>query len=144
MEKLTHLRNIRRKRLEVKGHFFADEGNDFFEKVKLWNITQNNKQLSEREDDVNGKQRSEETALYIHPGDKWNNNKYMFDINAYTYWSQGIQNTDNLRRIRNQWDYYNVNDDSSTIADKVPSIWVPPAPPSNWVWASYLLNQQSK
>ncbi|KAI7849285.1 hypothetical protein BDC45DRAFT_277352 [Circinella umbellata] len=145
VEKLAQLRNIRRKRLEAKGHFFAEDGNDFFEQVKSWNVTRENQQLFEQENYDNGTQQSKEKALYIHPDDKWNDNKNVLDLKAYTYWSQGIQNTDTLRRIRNQWDCYNINsDDSSTKEHKIPPIWVPPAPPSNWIWASYLLNQQSK
>ncbi|KAI8647275.1 hypothetical protein BD408DRAFT_428013 [Parasitella parasitica] len=33
---LTNIRNLRRKKLEAKGHFFADEGDKFFNKVKQW------------------------------------------------------------------------------------------------------------
>ncbi|KAI9277025.1 hypothetical protein BDA99DRAFT_532109 [Phascolomyces articulosus] len=141
VEKLTQLRNIRRKRLEAKGHFFSEDGNEFFEKVKSWNAEQENQKLVEEKEFPT----NEEKTLYIHPEDKWNN-KGLFDKKAYEYWSQGYQNTDNLRRIRTHWDYYiydNVDESNgnSSRQDKIPPTWVPPAPPSSWIWATHLVNQ---
>ncbi|KAI9493109.1 hypothetical protein BDB00DRAFT_824435 [Zychaea mexicana] len=133
VENLTQLRNIRRKRLQVKGHFFPEDGNKFFERIKILNDEQSSQELPEEED------RPEEKALYVHPDDSWT--KSDLDSRVYKYWGQAYQTTNDLRRIRNQWDYFLYEGSSSSIESKVPPTWVPPAPPSNWIWATYLVDQ---
>lgn len=79
--------------------------------------------------------------VYIHPEDKWETRS--LDHSAYKYWMQGLQNTENLLRIRKQWDYYLV-DDQDPNGTKVPPTWVSPAPPSNWIWATYLVHTEEQ
>ncbi|KAI8145037.1 hypothetical protein BJV82DRAFT_577297 [Fennellomyces sp. T-0311] len=133
VEKLIQLRNIRRKKLEAKGHFFPEEGNEFFEKIKAWNAEhEEGEQILERD-------RSKDTPLFVHPDDHWE--QEPLDTTAYGHWSQGFQEIDSLRRVRNQWDYYLDDGPNESIEAKVPPTWVPPAPPSNWIWATCLTHQ---
>ncbi|KAI8978021.1 hypothetical protein BDB01DRAFT_800428 [Pilobolus umbonatus] len=126
LSRLTKLLHLRRKKLESKGHFFPDEGNAFYEKVKEWN-EQNQKPVEV--EDVNKK--------VIDEQDVWNNKP--LDENAYLYWCEANQSTTSLLRIRKQWDYYlSQNKESESIHMKVPPIWVLPSPPANWVWATCL------
>ncbi|KAL1930271.1 hypothetical protein VTP01DRAFT_1425 [Rhizomucor pusillus] len=138
VDRLTELRRIRRKRLEAQGHFFPEEGNEFFEKVKAWHEKPSAEQTLQEDDN---EQSDSDRTLYVHPEDKWQ--RLPLDESAYGYWCQGIQSAQNLLRIRKQWDYYIVdnNENNNTrfsLLGKVPPTWVTPSPPANWVWATYL------
>lgn len=127
LTKLTELRNLRRKKLESQGHFFADDGNEFFNKVKEWHEQQE-------------KGEPERKELIIDEQDHW---KHMeLDKTAYEYWCQANQSTSALLRIRKEWDQYiwkNHERDDSDPVGKIPPTFVKPSPPANWVWATYLL-----
>ncbi|KAI9025163.1 hypothetical protein CLU79DRAFT_717862 [Phycomyces nitens] len=130
LERLTLLRDLRRQRLENQGHFFPEEGNDFFNKVKAWHVATEEKDSTEQEEP------SKETPLQIHPDDHWND--LELDTMAYSYWAQGLQNTETLRRIRKLWDH-NIHEEETAREAKIPPYWVEPSPPANWVWASCLV-----
>lgn len=122
------------------GHFFPEEGNEFFEKVRAWNERQDAEQVVQDDNE----QAESEKMLYVHPEDKWQH--MPLDETAYRFWCQGIQSTQNLLRIRKLWDYHLVQDDEDAAApytlssrlEKVPPTWVTPSPPANWIWATYL------
>ncbi|KAL0085772.1 hypothetical protein F4703DRAFT_1559198 [Phycomyces blakesleeanus] len=130
LERLTLLRDLRRQQLENKGHFFPEEGNDFFNKVKAWHVATEEKDGTEQEETTTN------TSLYIHPDDHWN--VLGLDNMSYTYWSQGFQNTEALRRVRKLWDHY-ISEEETAREAKIPPYWVEPSPPANWVWASCLV-----
>ena len=125
LDLLLQLRDLRRKRLEAQGHFFPETGDDFYAKIQ---------EQEERHSSKDGIYEEEEKQLYINPDDYWHNTS--LDHKAYSYWCQGEQDVDTLRRIRNQWDGYLVEDEST--GTKIPPVWVEPAPPSNWIWATSL------
>ncbi|CEP09223.1 hypothetical protein [Parasitella parasitica] len=135
---LTEIRALRRKKLEAKGHFFADDGNEFFNKVKeslqvsdpteLDTLQQQNQQQQ---------QQAAEKKLSIHPQDTWHD--MAIDKTAYGYWCGADQSLDALLKTRRLWDQYILLDkqDNDTF-HKVPPTFVAPAPPANAIWASYL------
>ncbi|OBZ82486.1 U11/U12 small nuclear ribonucleoprotein [Choanephora cucurbitarum] len=127
LRQLILLRQLRRKRLEAKGHFFAESGNQFFDQVKAWHEQEEGK-----------KNESTSDSLVVHPQDSWQHIK--LDLNAYAYWCVAEKSTDDLLDIRRQWDRY-INHDGhhQDIYQKVPPVFVTPSPPANAVWASYLL-----
>lgn len=135
---LTEIRALRRKKLENKGHFFADEGNDFFNKVKDWNQANDTIQLDQTQQTQ--QQPQEKKQLVIHPQDSWHHRP--IDKTAYNYWCGSDQLLDTLLNTRRLWDQYISLDSTHKSNDnlhKVPPTFVPPAPPANAIWASYLL-----
>ncbi|KAG1462720.1 hypothetical protein G6F46_004003 [Rhizopus delemar] len=142
LTKLTQLRDLRRKKLENKGHFFADDGNDFFNKVKEWNEQQQQQQQQEREkEEEEGKKEIEQVKeLVVDKQDKWKDME--IEKTPYAYWCESNQSIDALLRIRRLWDQYIINDDVIDERDprgKIPPTFVTPSPPANWVWATCLL-----
>lgn len=132
---LTEIRALRRKKLENKGHFFADEGNKFFNKVKEWNQANETTQLDRTQQTP-----QEKKQFVIHPQDTWHH--MSIDKTAYKYWCGSDQSLDTLLNTRRLWDQYILLDDTHKNNDnlhKVPPTFVPPAPPANAIWASYLL-----
>lgn len=130
LDLLLQLQDLRRKRLEAQGHFFPETGDDFYAKI------QEQEERQSPNDQESCHEEEEEKQLYIHPDDQWHNTG--LDHKAYAYWCQGDQDVDTLRRIRNQWDGYLVEQEDA--GTKIPPTWVKPAPPSNWVWATSLDN----
>ncbi|KAL9546255.1 hypothetical protein PS6_007756 [Mucor atramentarius] len=65
---LTEIRALRRKKLESQGHFFADDGNAFFNKVKAWH--QHNEGIEKPLQNEQQPQ-EEKKPLVIHPQDTW-------------------------------------------------------------------------
>ncbi|KAI8374684.1 uncharacterized protein BYT42DRAFT_577271 [Radiomyces spectabilis] len=140
LQRLTQLRDLRRKRLESKGRFFADQGNAFFNKVKAWHDAEAQKTEEEKpwvDDDHST------SPLTIDPLDHWTD--APLDESAYRYWRQAFQHPDSLRRVRKHWDQYLIHDDHqdpnsiSSLEQKIPPTWVTPSPPANWIWASCLV-----
>ncbi|KAI8094976.1 uncharacterized protein B0P05DRAFT_583244 [Gilbertella persicaria] len=126
---LVQLRDLRRKKLESKGHFFAESGNQFFNKVKEWH---------EANTEIETKQEQPQTELAIHPNDVWQHT--AIDKEAYAYWCAADQTLDRLLDIRRQWDHYILFDgNDQDVQHKVPPMFVQPSPPANPIWASYLL-----
>ncbi|KAI8988226.1 hypothetical protein BDF20DRAFT_910748 [Mycotypha africana] len=152
LSKLTKLLSLRRKRLEAQGHFFADEGSQFYNQVKEWHEREKAEQQHrqthqtcvederERNTDVNVQEKTEK-KLYIHPEDKWNS--MPIDENAYKYWCEAEQSLSSLIVTRKMWDQYILSDigEANVYEDrlrKVPPTFVNPSAPANWIWASYL------
>ncbi|KAI7903449.1 uncharacterized protein BX663DRAFT_551182 [Cokeromyces recurvatus] len=131
LSKLTQLRNLRRKRLESKGHFFADEGNQFFNQIKEWNEQQKHEAAPEKK------------QLIIHQDDVWRD--APIDKEAYSYWCEADQSLEALLKIRRLWDQYILFNSSNDLEDerlyKVPPTFLTPSPPANLIWASYLSSQ---
>lgn len=136
LDLLLQLRDLRRKRLEAQGHFFPETGDDFYAKIQ----EQEKRQPRNDESPYQEEEEQEEKQLYIHPDDHWHNTG--LDHKAYAYWCQGEQDVDTLRRIRNQWDGYLVEEEEEeeeeSAGTKIPPVWVEPGPPSNWIWATAL------
>ncbi|KAI8581324.1 hypothetical protein K450DRAFT_232509 [Umbelopsis ramanniana AG] len=130
VQKLLELRAIRRRKLKAQGHFFPEEGNEFFERIR-----QLNEQVPSSPSTENEPIEQEVISVPVHEDDKWLH--VPLDMNSYSYWCQGNRSLDALQRVRNQWDYY-LSTNSSEIGSKVPPTWVNPSPPSNWVWATVL------
>ncbi|KAL0143970.1 hypothetical protein V8B55DRAFT_1291525, partial [Mucor lusitanicus] len=143
---LTEIRALRRKKLESQGHFFADEGDAFFNKVKEWhqrNETANVPTQDEQQSPPpQQQQQQEKKQLVIHPEDTWHH--MGIDKVAYNYWCGSGQSLETLLNTRRLWDQYillnNSDDDLNPHANlhKVPPTFVTPAPPANAIWASYL------
>ncbi|SAM03352.1 hypothetical protein [Absidia glauca] len=126
-EKLIHLRDLRRKKLETKGHFFPESGDDFYNKVKAAALTKDN-----------DKDDNEDTPIQPHADDKWPDDQPL-DTNAYNFWLQGWTSVDRLVRIRQEWDQYVISPQGqpSSMASRIPPTMVAPPPPSSQIWASY-------
>lgn len=142
LSKLTHLRNLRRKKLEAKGHLFADDGNQFFNQVKEWHDldqiqSQQHKDMENDYELMNVEQQPSK-KLTINKEDIW---KHMpIDKHAYKYWCESDQSLEGLLKNRRLWDQYiHCDNDDNDMIHKVPPIFVSPAPPANWIWATYLL-----
>ena len=134
LNRLTVLRDLRRKKLEAQGHFVAEVGNEFYDKIKAWNDA---RESAEDQASHHGQQ-SDADTLVVNPQDRWESTE--LDTDAYRYWCQGMQTTDALRRVRRQWDRFiaKEEDDSVGIQGKVPPFFVDPAPPADSFWALYL------
>lgn len=131
LSKLTQLRTLRRRKLESKGHFFADDGNQFFNKVRAWHEAD----ASKEEYEVITEQKVHK-KLWIDEADVWKDGQ--IDKSAYAYWCASDQSLDALLNNRRLWDQY-IRDGDHDILHKVPPTFVTPAPPANGIWASYLL-----
>ncbi|KAK4514675.1 26S proteasome regulatory subunit [Mucor velutinosus] len=136
---LTEIRALRQKKLENQGHFFADEGDAFFNKVKEWHLR--NETAETAAQDEQQPQQQEKKQLVIHPQDTW----HHMDIDkvAYSYWCGSDQSLDTLLNTRRLWDQYILLDNNNELSPhntlhKVPPTFVAPAPPANAIWASYL------
>ncbi|CAO3626331.1 unnamed protein product [Cunninghamella blakesleeana] len=158
LEKLYHLRNLRRKKLEAKGHFFPEDDNEFFNKIKtsikeeemkMNDYNDNNKQTKQND---NSQSENDEPFYKINDDDQWQ--QQPLDQCAYQYWSQGWQSTTALKNIRKQWDLYLINNDDVSRATtpiininenvfKIPPGWVSPPLPSHPIWESYLEKKES-
>ncbi|KAG0168050.1 hypothetical protein DFQ28_010596 [Apophysomyces sp. BC1034] len=125
LHRLTVLRDLRRKRLSAQGHFFPEEGNEFFDKIKAWH--------EQEEKQEEGKKKPDETWS-IHSDDHWQH--MPLDKKAYRFWTSG--NLERLRRTRQDWDQYLVHQDVVGPEAKIPPKFVEPVPPANWVWATHL------
>lgn len=134
--KLKQLRDLRRKKLEAKGHFFAEDGNQFYEQVQKWNEA-NEMEQKQKVDEPCPTKLAKPEKLVVHSEDKWRN--IPIDKKAYSYWCQSDQSLDALLRNRRMWDQYILHDNpDNDLIYKVPPTFVDPAPPANWIWASYL------
>lgn len=134
--KLRQLRDLRRKRLEAKGHFFAEDGNQFYEQVQKLNAT-NEIKLEQIVHEPSSTNLAKAEKLVVHSEDKWR--KIAIDKTAYSYWCQSDQSLDALLKNRRMWDQYILHDSpDNDLIHKVPPTFVDPAPPANWIWASYL------
>ncbi|KAG1448515.1 hypothetical protein G6F56_008920 [Rhizopus delemar] len=133
LNKLTLLRKLRRKKLESQGHFFAEDGNDFFNKIKEWHEQQ---QQQQEEKDMVGPAKE----LVVDKQDAWKDEGEI-DQNAYKFWCESNQSLDALLRIRKHWDKYIMKNemDERDSTGKIPPTFVTPSPPANWIWASCLL-----
>lgn len=141
LSKLTQLSNLRRKKLEAKGHFFADDGNQFFNQVKAWhesNQKEQEKLKEEKDEELLKEEPKPHKKLVVHKEDVW---RYRpIDKLAYKYWCESDQSLEALLKNRRLWDQYIVTDSKNTDPiHKVPPTFVVPPPPANWIWASYLL-----
>ncbi|KAL9548983.1 hypothetical protein MBANPS3_005436 [Mucor bainieri] len=135
---LTEIRALRRKKLESQGHFFADEGDTFFNKVKEWNQRNEAAETSAQTQDEEQLQQQEKKQLVIHPEDTWHH--MAIDKAAYCYWCGSDQSLETLLSTRRLWDQYILLDSNhDDHLHKVPPSFVAPAPPANAIWASYLL-----
>ncbi|KAG2237716.1 hypothetical protein BDF21DRAFT_452295 [Thamnidium elegans] len=140
LSKLTQLRNLRRKKLEAKGHFFADDGNQFFNQVKKWHESNQKEQqrLEEEEYGLIKEEQKPSKKLTVHKQDVWRH--MSIDKTAYRYWCESDQSLEALLRNRRLWDQYIITDSKDNdLIHKVPPTFIPPPPPANWIWASYLL-----
>ncbi|CAO3596513.1 unnamed protein product [Absidia cylindrospora] len=145
VEKLIHLRDLRRSKLEAKGHFFPETGDAFYNRIKsevaAATTTENSANDNSDNDDKDKFQHHQKT-IQPHVQDKWNGQS--LDMDAYGYWLQGWENVDKLRRIREQWDAYLISDGRTsssrglTAASKIPPTMVSPSPPSSHLWNRYL------
>lgn len=134
LSKLTKLRDLRRKKLETKGHFFAEDGNQFFNKVKAWHESS---ATHEDEQDIVVAEPSKK-ELTIHKEDTWQHTE--IDKVAYKYWCEADQSLDALLKVRRLWDQYILlGEQAENRLQKVPPTFVMPGPPANSIWASYLL-----
>ncbi|KAI7862278.1 hypothetical protein BDF14DRAFT_116448 [Spinellus fusiger] len=129
VSKITLLRNLRRQKLQNKGHFFPEEGNEFFNKIKAWNEAEEERDSTEQGVSL------KEGQMKIHPQDQWQTQD--LDLTAYRYWSHAYQSTDGLRHVRRLWDQWTT--ENAGREAKVPPFWIEPSPPANWVWASCLV-----
>lgn len=114
----------------VIGHFFPEEGNEFYEQIR---------KLNQRDQEIIAKEepaQEEVKALEPHEDDKWLHND--LDIDTYRYWCQANSSLESLKKVRRQWDYY-LTDTNKSNDMKVPLTMVQPAPPSNWIWATVLV-----
>jgi hypothetical protein len=137
LSKLTKLRDLRRKKLEAKGHFFADDGNQFFNQVKAW-YESNTAFQEEKEEEKEEETESPKKGLTIHKDDAWQH--IDIDQTAYKYWCEADQSLDALLKVRRLWDQYILLEErTDNRLHKVPPTFVTPAPPANSIWASYLL-----
>lgn len=138
LSKLIQLRNLRRKKLEAKGHFFADDGNQFFDRVKQWHDENQEQQGQQHGEEGNDyeliKLQRQSKKLIIHKQDVWQH--IPIDKQAYQYWCESDQSLEALLKNRRMWDQYITEEDD--LIHKVPPVFVTPAPPANWIWASYL------
>ncbi|KAG2175044.1 hypothetical protein INT43_006106 [Umbelopsis isabellina] len=130
VDKLLELRTIRRNKLKAQGHFFPEEGNEFYEHIRKLN------QMGQESIKQDEPAEEEVIALKPHEDDQWLHNDLDFD--TYKYWCQGNSSLESLRKVRRQWDYY-LTDTNKTNDMKVPLTMVQPAPPSNWIWATVLV-----
>ncbi|KAI9244659.1 hypothetical protein BY458DRAFT_101014 [Sporodiniella umbellata] len=131
LERLKLLKSLRRKKLENQGHFFAEDGDDFFNKIK----ESHEQQQQEQGEETIGPGKD----LTVHEQDIWKDQEV--EKEAYRYWCESIQSLDALLRTRRQWDKYIVNTemDERDPTGKIPPGFVVPSPPANWIWATYLL-----
>ncbi|ORX52755.1 hypothetical protein DM01DRAFT_1336535 [Hesseltinella vesiculosa] len=131
LEKLILLRDLRRRKLERQGHFFAEDS--FYQQVKAAAETPQAIELNDPLPPPSAK---------IHPDDHWQH--APLDQPAYDYWTQGSTTLQDLKRVRLSWDQYLIQNHSNrwTAAQihlfKVPPTWVPPFPPSSSAWAAHL------
>ncbi|KAG2210320.1 hypothetical protein INT47_003305 [Mucor saturninus] len=130
LSKLTLLRSLRRRKLETKGHFFADDGNQFFNKVKAWH------EANAVKEEYETVERKPIKKLHVDKADTWN--RMRIDKPAYAYWCASDQSLDALLSNRRLWDQY-IRDVDDHVDHKVPPTFVTPTPPANGIWASYLL-----
>ncbi|KAF7724187.1 hypothetical protein EC973_001259 [Apophysomyces ossiformis] len=142
VQRLTLLRDLRRKRLSAQGHFFPEQDNEFFEKIKAWHAQEEKeeakRQLEGAKEGWSTTKEEDEAEWFIHPDDHWLTRP--LDKRAYRRWTAG--NLECLRKNRQAWDQYLVDQDEQAEEigpeSKVPPRWVDPSPPANWIWASYL------
>jgi hypothetical protein len=134
--KLKQLRDSRRRKLELKGHFFADDGNRFFNQVREWHDS-NQVEEKNKYEIYEPLKIEPSKKLTIHKEDVW---KHMpIDKQAYSYWCASDQSLEALLKNRRMWDQYiSFESKGDDIIHKVPPTFVSPAPPANSVWASYL------
>lgn len=137
MSKLTQLRDLRRRKLESKGHFFAEDGNQFFNQVEEWHKSNQVKQQKDKNEEYESINIKPSKKLTINKEDTW---KHMsIDKKAYSYWCASDQSLEVLLKNRRMWDQYILFDSiDNDIIHKVPPTFVIPAPPANSIWASYL------
>ncbi|KAI8098538.1 uncharacterized protein BX664DRAFT_381242 [Halteromyces radiatus] len=141
VDKLLRLRDLRRKKLETKGHFFPETGDTFYNTIKA--AAEEEEEKEKEEQDWIEHNMNEQQTIKPHPEDTWKDQP--LDMDAYNYWLQGWQDVEKLRYIRQQWDQYVVSevDDGSLGSNnglKIPPSMVSPSPPSNAIWASYLVD----
>ncbi|CAO3608135.1 unnamed protein product [Mucor hiemalis] len=133
LTKLKQLRDLRRKKLEAKGHFFAEDGNQFFNQVQR---SHESNEIEQEQKDISVNLIKPE-KLVLHSEDTWRN--IPIDKKAYSYWCQSDQSLEALLLNRRLWDQYIIHDSrNNDLIHKVPPTFVDPAPPANWIWASYL------
>ncbi|KAI9470957.1 MAG: hypothetical protein EXX96DRAFT_654011 [Benjaminiella poitrasii] len=90
LNKLTELRNLRRKKLESKGHFFAEEGDQFYNLIKELNEQQQQEQNKNETDALNNPE-NEIKQTFIHKDDVWKNGS--IDEIAYNHCPANICRT---------------------------------------------------
>jgi hypothetical protein len=112
------------------GHFFPEEGNEFYEQIRRLN--QREEKSIKQDEGVE----QEVEKFKPHEDDKWLHNG--LDFETYKYWCQAYGSLESLRRVRRQWDYY-LSDAGKNNDMKVPLTWVQPSPPSSWIWATVLV-----
>jgi hypothetical protein len=141
LSKLNKLRDLRRKKLQAKGHFFADDGNQFFNQIKAWHESNTASQEEEEKEDTSVVETEElpKKELTIHKDDVWQHTD--IDQVAYKYWLEADQSIDALLKVRRLWDQYILleEEQANDRLHKVPPTFVTPEPPANGIWASYLL-----
>ncbi|KAJ2961688.1 hypothetical protein NQZ79_g3049 [Umbelopsis isabellina] len=129
VDKLLELRTIRRNKLKAQGHFFPEEGNEFYEQIRKLN--QKDQEIIKQDEPAE----EEVETVEPHEDDKWLHNDLDFD--TYKYWCQANSSLESLRKVRRQWDYY-LTDTNKNNDMMVPLTMVQPSPPSNWIWATVL------
>jgi hypothetical protein len=138
---LVELRDLRRKKLEARGHFFADDGDQFFNKISELESVPITEDSTETQEPEPAEGKLHEGEMKQHEEDSWND--LELDMEAYGYWCKADRSLDALLTTRRLWDQYIItgSDENSTNNDtlhKVPPMFVIPPPPANGVWASYL------
>lgn len=136
---MKHIRDLRRSKLEAKGHFFPETGDAFYNKIK--SAVSSIPTEHDSDDDGDKQQDDHQKTIQPHAQDQWNDQP--LDMDAYNYWLQGWGSVEELRRIRQQWDEYLVDDGTPssvglTCASKIPPSMVSSSPPSSHLWARYL------
>lgn len=138
LNSLIELRNLRRRKLEAKGHFFADDGDQFFNQVSEMQVDNAIEENKESVESDSADEASDKNDLNLHENDSWND--MGLDKEAYRYWCSADQSLDSLLTMRRLWDQYiKSNSDDNDTLHKVPPTFVIPPPPANGVWASYLI-----
>ncbi|KAJ3694569.1 hypothetical protein LUZ60_010049 [Juncus effusus] len=163
VEKLKELRSIRIQKLKKQGHFFPEEDDKFLDRVKAsveeeerqskskstisdaiataMGSAKSTDQMIEKSTDLGavGPSGSESKEMKVEEGNvKSADSGAGLNVNLpaefYHYYYGGSYDMGTLIEVRRTWDAY-----LRPGGSRIPGHWVQPPPPSNEVWASYLV-----
>lgn len=119
----------------------ADDGNQFFNRIREMETANENKEKEDQEqeeDSDSSELEPNQDEMCVHEKDVWNS--LELDKDAYRYWCGADQSLSKLLSTRRLWDkYIRTEPDENDTFRKVPPTFVIPPPPANGVWASYLI-----